>query len=93
MNLTAAELFPGRGGCDRAEELEHGQQLLAPLNFKTQPQRQWQSLLTYRRHEPGSGGFPERTAHKAVQPPLAPTLQRARVDLQCFPDPSHTCRL
>ena len=35
----------------------------------------------------------EGAAHKAIQPPLLPTLQCARVDLQCFSDTSHTCRL
>src|SRR5438552_6732869 len=63
------------------------------LELKPQPQRQRQHPLAHRRHEPGPGGFPEGTAHKVIQPPLPPTLQRARVDLQCFPDPTHTRRL
>jgi hypothetical protein len=93
MNLTAAELLPGRGGCYRSEKLEHSQQALVALNFKTYPQRQRRRLLAYRRHEPGSGGFPEGAANKVIQPPLPPTLQCARVDLQCLPDMADTCRL
>ena len=63
MNLTAAELLPGHGRCYRAEALKHGQRTLAPLKVKSQPQRQRQSLLADRRHEPGSGGLPEGAAH------------------------------
>jgi hypothetical protein len=56
-------LYHGHGRCYRAEELKHGQQTLAPLKVKSQPQRQRQSLLADRRHEPGSGGLPEGAAH------------------------------
>jgi len=86
------KLLPGRGSCYRTEELKHSQQALAALKVKSQPQRQRQSLLADRRHEPGSGGLPERAAYKAIQPPLAPTLQRTPINVQRFPDPAHTCR-
>src|SRR6516225_2781938 len=93
MNLTAAELLPGSGGGYRLKKPQDSQQPVAFLELKTQPQRPRQRLLAHQRHEPGPGGFPEGTAHKVIQPPLPPTLQGARVDLQCFPDAPHTCRL
>src|SRR5271165_121473 len=77
-----------RSGGDRPQELQHSQQTLALLELKAQPQRQRQRPFAQRRHKPGPNGFPEGAADKTIQPPLAPTLQRARVDLQCFPDPT-----
>jgi hypothetical protein len=55
---------------------------------QSSPQRQRQRPFARRRHEPGPCRFPEGAADKTIQPPLAPTLQRARVNLQCFPDPT-----
>src|SRR6516225_1122586 len=90
MNLTAAELLPGSGGGYRLKKPQDSQQAVAFLELKTQPQRQRQPLLAHQRHEPGPGGFPEGAAHKVIQPPLPPTLQGPRVDLQCLPDATHT---
>jgi len=37
--------------------------------------------------------FQKELRTKFIQPPLTPTLQRARVDLQCFSNAADTCRL
>jgi hypothetical protein len=71
-----------------------------PRNWST-ASRRWRSSSSKLNHNDKgnvrshSGGtnraraaFQKELRTKLSKPPLAPTLQRARVDLQCFPDPT-----
>ncbi len=56
-------------------------------------QRQGQSFLAQRRHEPRASFSPKRTFDEEAQPPLAPPFQRAAVNLKNFAQPLHALEL
>src|ERR1051326_5864965 len=75
------QLFPGDRRGDRCQEFQERHQAITLVDLETGAQRIRQRLFAYQGHEPGARLLPERGTDKGVQPPLAPTLQRAAIDL------------